>query len=77
MVQTGSFGPKPCPNCGGKGYVSEESASKSTNSYRLMGILEILFYSVLAGVIGYHIWLPLGFFGPILIFVYLHEEYGR
>lgn len=26
MVQT-SFGPKPCPNCAGKGYLYEESTS--------------------------------------------------
>ncbi len=50
-VQT-SFGPKPCPTCHGTGYVDSEetSVSKKDNT---MSIIEILFYSALAGVVAF------------------------
>lgn len=75
MVQT-SFGPKPCPNCGGKGYVYESSASEQKSSNHKMSTLQILFYSAIGGVIGYYVWPPAAIFAPFLIYIYLDNQYG-
>lgn len=74
MIQTGSFGPKPCPYCNGKGYTTGNE-NTSTGSYKTMGYGEIIFYSVLSAGIGYLIWQPLVIFLPFLVFVYLQEKY--
>ncbi len=72
MVQTGSFGPKPCPNCGGRGFVDGEEKS---GGYKTMGYGEIIFYSLLGAGAGFLIWEPLVIFLPFIIFVYLQGKY--
>lgn len=76
FVQT-SFGPKPCPTCHGKGEnPDQQNTNNKSGSYKKMSYLSIIFYCALAGVIGYHLWLPLGFFVPVVLWVYF-EEYHR
>lgn len=73
MVQT-SFGPKPCPTCGGKGFIDDDQ-SNITSNYRTKSYFEILFYCAVAAGIGYFIWPPAGFFAPIVVFVHLESKY--
>lgn len=67
MVQTGSFGPKPCPTCGGKGFV-DENAEPAKKSSERMGLFQILFISIIIGLIGYAVWTPAGGIAGLIAF---------
>lgn len=63
MVQTGSFGPKPCPHCYGKGTIEDESSVNSPNhKYTLMDNIrnlslgQIILISIFAGFISMAFW---------------------
>lgn len=82
MVQTGSFGPKPCPNCQGSSFVYDSHTPESKPKYTLleqlrnMSIGTMILVSVFAGLISLAFWPDLkGLPGGLVLLFLLGTRY--